>query len=385
MCVLAGLPDFCRGTAIAEREARSTLNFLRKGLPMTTSPSRRLLLKSAAALGVTHLAGHAGLALAQGKKTISATTFPGAWESAHRSILLPAFAKSAGASTDLVASLPIDTVSKMRASKGNPPFDVVILDEGPYLDALQYDIFEKISVDKIPNMKDVPLKFIDPRGMGVFVSGQIIGIAYNNEKIKTPPRSWNDLLKPEYKGRVGLAGLGSTLMMAWMVEIARLNGGSEENMDPAFEFVKKLLPNVGAIPASPGALATLFQQDQIDISIHYNNNVGDLQGKGVPVALAKPDTGYVHIKSSMHIAKNTKNPELAAAYINAALSPEVQTKMADDPYFIVPISNKASFSKGLMAYARDMKAVEAMSRVDWAKLNPRRAEYIDRFNRLIKG
>jgi putative spermidine/putrescine transport system substrate-binding protein len=352
---------------------------------MTTSNSRRLVLKSAAALGVAHLAGHAGLALAQGRKTISATTFPGAWESAHRSILLPAFAKASGASTNLVASLAVDTVSKMVASKANPPFDVVILDEGPYLAALQYDIFEKVSVDKIPNLKDVPSKFIDPRGLGVFVSGQVIGLAYNTEKIKTPPRSWNDLLKPEYKGRVGLAGLGSTLMMAWMVEIARLNGGSEENMEPAFEFVRKLLPNVSAVSASPGALATLFQQDQIDISIHYNNNVGDLQGKGVPVTLAKPDTGYIHIKSTMHIAKNTKNPDLAAAYINAALSPEVQTKMAEDPYFIVPTSTKASFSKGLQAYARDMKAVEAMSSVDWAKLNPRRAEYIDRFNRLIKG
>jgi putative spermidine/putrescine transport system substrate-binding protein len=116
---------------------------------MTASHSRRLLLKSAAALGVAQLTGHAGLALAQGKQTISGTTFPGAWESAHRSILLPAFTKATGASTNLVASLAVDTVSKMVASKANPPFDVVILDEGPYLAALQYDIFEKVSVDKI--------------------------------------------------------------------------------------------------------------------------------------------------------------------------------------------------------------------------------------------
>jgi putative spermidine/putrescine transport system substrate-binding protein len=349
-----------------------------------TAHSRRLFLKGAAALGATHLASHAGPAFAAGK-TISATTYPGAWESAHRSILLPAFSKASGASTNLVASLAVDTVSKLVASKANPPFDVVILDEGPYLAALGHDLFEKVPADTMPNLKDLPPKFVDPRGFGVFVSGQIIGIAYNTEKIKTPPRSWNDLLKPEYKGRVGLAGMGSTLMSAWMVEIARLNGGSEENMEPAFQFVKKLLPNVSAVAANPGSLATLFQQGQIDISAHYNNNVGDLQGKGVPVMLAKPDTGFIHIKSTMHIVKNTSNPELAAAYINAALSPDVQSKMADEPYVIVPTSAKASFSKGLMAYAPDMKAVEAMNGVDWAKLNPRRAEYIDRFNREVKA
>jgi len=347
---------------------------------MSVSPHRRSILKGAAALGG---ACATGLVAAQGK-SVSATTYPGAWESAHRQILMPAFAKATGASTNLVASLAVDTVSKIVASKANPPFDVIILDEGPYLAALQHDIFEKLPVDKMPHMKDLPQKFIDPRGLGAFVAGQIIGIAYNTDKIKTPPRSWNDLLKPEFKGRVGLAGMGSTLMSAWMAEIAKLNGGSEENMEPAFAFVKKLLPNVSAVAANPGALATLFQQDQIDISVHYNNNVADLQGKGVPVALVRPDTQYIHIKSTMHIVKNSKSVDLAAAYIDAALSPDVQSKLAEPPYLVAPTSNKAVFSKGLAAYAPDMKALEAMSSVDWAKLNPRRAEYIDRFNREVK-
>lgn len=342
---------------------------------------RRTFLQSGVAAAAS--LGLPGLAFAQGK-TLSATTYPGAWESAHRQILLPAFAKASGGSTNLVASLAVDTVSKIIASRANPPFDVIILDEGPYLNALQHDIFEKIPVDKMPYLKDIPAKFIDPRGLGVFCSGQIIGIAYNTDKIKNPPKNWNDLLKPEFKGRVGLAGMGSTLMSAWMVEIARLNGGSEENMEPAFQFVKKLLPNVSAVASNPGSLATLFQQGQIDISVHYNNNVGDLQAKGVPVALARPDTGWIHIKSSMHIVKNSKNVDLAAAYINAAISPEVQTQMAEAPYMVAPTSSKAKFSKALAAYAADTKALEAMNGVDWSKLNPRRAEYIDRFNREVK-
>lgn len=323
-------------------------------------------------------------ALAQ-SRSISATSYPGAWESAHRQILLPAFSKaSGGARANLVSSLAVDTVSKIVASKGNPPFDVVILDEGPYLAALQHGIFEKIPTDRLTHLKDLPPKFVDPRGTGVFVSGQIIGIAYNTDKIKTPPRSWSDLLKPEFKGRVGLAGMGSTLVSAWMVEMARLNGGSEENMEPAFQFVKRLLPNVSAVASNPGSLASLFQQGQIDISVHYNNNVGDLQAKGVPIALARPDTGWIHIKSSMHIVKNSRNVDLAADYINAAISPEVQTQMAEAPYVLAPTSTKAKFSKALATYATDSKAIEAMNGVDWTKLNPRRSEYIDRFNREIK-
>jgi putative spermidine/putrescine transport system substrate-binding protein len=236
----------------------------------------------------------------------------------------------------------------------------------------------------MPNLKDVPAKFVDSRGFGVFCSGQIIGIAYNTEKVKNPPKNWNDLLKPEYKGRVGLASMGSTLVSAWMVEIARLNGGGEENMDPAFAWLKKLLPNVGAVAASPGALATLFQQGQIDVSVHYNNNVGDMQAKGVPIALTRPDTGWILIRSSMHIVKNSKNVDLAAAYLNASISPEVQARMGDAPYILVPTNSKVPLSKPLQFYAKDFGELDKMNTVDWAKLNPKRPEYIDRFNREIK-
>lgn len=297
---------------------------------------------------------------------------------------MPAYQKAGGGVVNLVPLLAVDTVSKIVASKANPPFDVIILDEGPYLAALQHDIYEKIPAARLPNLQDIPPAFIDPRGLGVFVSGQVIGIAYNTERIKTPPRSWLDLLKPEYKGRVGLAGMGSTLMSAWMVEMARLNGGSEDDMEPAFQFLKKLLPNVGAIAANPGALASLFQQGQIDISVHYNNNVGDMASKGVPIALAKPDTGWLLIQSTMHIVKNSKNVDQAAAYLNAAISAEVQQKMVEPPYLVVPTNAKVGFSSALQRQVRDMAELQTLKRIDWARLNPRRPEYIDRFNREVR-
>jgi putative spermidine/putrescine transport system substrate-binding protein len=192
------------------------------------------------------------------------------------------------------------------------------------------------------------------------------------------------MLKPEYKGRIGLVSMGSTLGSAWMAEIARINGGSEENMEPAFDFVKKLLPNVGAVAANPGVLATLFQQGQIDFSVHYINNIEALKAKGVPVALARPDSNWGLVRSTMHIVKNTKVPELAAQYINTALSLDVQQKMSDAPYFVAPTNKGAKFGGSLAAIAKSMEELEGFRSTDWLKLNPRRAEYIDRFNREVK-
>jgi putative spermidine/putrescine transport system substrate-binding protein len=58
--------------------------------------------------------------------------------------------------------------------------------------------------------------------------------------------------------------------------------------------------------------------------------------------------------------------------------------MADAPYLVAPTSTKAQFSKGLEMYAKNMGELEKMNVVNWEKLNPRRAEYIQRFNREIR-
>jgi len=346
----------------------------------TIDTSRRQLIWGLAGGGALAMAGRPVLAQSG---SIAATTYPGAWETAHRQHLVPAFQAETRAQVNLVASLAVDTVSRVVAGRANPPFDVALLDEGPFLNAIQQDIFEKLPVDKITNLKDIPPRFVEPSGLGVFASAQVFGIAYNTDKIKTPPRSWNDLLKPEFKGRVGLVGLGSTLGSAWIVELAKLRGGNEENLEPGFDFLKAVLPNVGAVAPNPGSLATLFQQGQIDISVHYNNNVGDLQARGVPIALARPDTGWSLVLAAFSIIKNTRNVDLAAAYVNAAISPEVQTKMAEAPFFVAPTSRRATLSTGVQKYGT-LADMEKFNRVDWAKLNPRRAAMIERFNREIR-
>src|SRR5258708_7139736 len=142
-----------------------------------------------------------------------------------------------------------------------PPIDPISLSFTEFL-------MSKIDLDRrsiVQALAALPAKFIDPKGLGAYTSGQVYGIAYNTEKIKQAPTSWNDLLKPQFKGRVGLVGLDSTLGLVWMVALAKMLGGDEAHMDPAFDFVRRLMPNVGAVAPNPAPLATLFHQGPIDI------------------------------------------------------------------------------------------------------------------------
>ena len=90
------------------------------------------------------------------------------------------------------------------------------------------------------------------------------------------------------------------------------------------------------------------------------------------------------VRSLMCVTKNTRVPELASEYINVALSPDVQGAMAGAPYYIAPTNTKVPFGAAMAAIAPNAAAMDGFVQTDWAKLNPRRAEYIDRFNRLVQ-
>lgn len=346
---------------------------------MTTTLSRRHVLAGGAALGLGLMGSGARAA-----GSIVATTYPGTWETAHRQFLLPAFKKASGEDVALQPVLALDAIAKITASRNNPPFDVIILDEGPYLAARESGIFAPLAKDKIPNFVDLPEQFIDPNGTGAFISAQVLGITYNPDRIQTPPSSWADLWKPEYKGRVGITGLGSSLGSAWLVEIAKMHGGSEKNLEPGFKAIADLLPNLGAIAANPGALATLFQQGQIDISFNYLNGILPLAERGVPIAFARPDTGYVLVRNSMHVVKGTQNYEAACKYVDAALSAQVQGAMAGSPNYLAPTNRNVGFGAELKKIAANNAELAKLTVTDWATLNPQRSALIDRFNKEVR-
>ena len=88
-------------------------------------PTRRSLL--GASLGAaTLLAGRR----AQAAGSLTAAIYPGAWEDAYRAVVVPAL--KANSNTDVVfeALFAVDEIAKARAARGNPSFDVFLLDPG---------------------------------------------------------------------------------------------------------------------------------------------------------------------------------------------------------------------------------------------------------------
>ncbi|TGD93051.1 ABC transporter substrate-binding protein [Methylobacterium nonmethylotrophicum] len=343
---------------------------------------RRRLLTTALSLGAMEL--FPGLSFAQARPLVFAT-FTGSWEEAHKAVLVPAYRKETGnAPIVLDPMLSVDQIAKVSAAKANPPIDVMLHDPGPALTALAQDLVDPYPVERSAAFKELIPDAQDPNGPAAFF--QVVGLTYNPDTVKTPPTSWADLWRPEYKGRVGITNMNSTLGTGFMVEVAKMHGGSEANIDPAFKAMETLKPNLSAVAANPGALATLFQQGQVDISPGNFNAIQILKAKGVPVEFVAPKEGAIAFKTLIQIVKNSPNRDLAFKLIEAAISEPVQTRLMQAPYLVVPTNTKVKMTGEIArVLARDTDDLKKKFVFqDWKTINAQRPAWIERFNREIK-
>ncbi len=347
---------------------------------MSSITRRQVLIGGVA--GATALT--AGRAWAQQKELI-ANTYGGGWEQGHKQAIAEPLEKKTGAKVILVSMLANELVARVKAAGGGkPPVDVALVDDGPFLNAIKEDVFLKLPMDKIPNARTLYPQYKPTEPYGVPIAASVIGIAYNAKKLKTAPTSWEDLWKPEYKGKVGLCTPASTLGTVALLSFAKAKGGGETKIEPGFEAVKTLLPSVGSIASSPAALQTLLERGEVDIAPMWHSNSLLLKSKGTGIEFVFPKEGGIAGLAWFAVTK-AASLDLALAYINQGLSPESQALLATPPFFFGPTVQGIKVEPQLRGVVP--AAPEDLARlvhIDWTKINPQRPEWINRWNREIK-
>lgn len=334
--------------------------------------------------------GAAGILIATGpafsqSKEVYFVTYPGSIDDGFKKLVAAAYAKTTGNEAIFTPLLNTDLIGKLKASQSNPAFDASLFDDGPLITVTRDGLVDKFNAADFPVLEQIPEQLRNPSGYGPAFALTAVGIAYNPKTISEPPTSWEDLWKPEYKGRVGIVGPASTLGTTFLVEVAKMRGGSLENVEPGFSAYRDLIPQLGAIAPSPGALATMFQQGQVDLAPQYFNNVAALRSRGVDVAFAKPKEGLQLQMITICMITNSKNREAANALLDTIFDLDIQTAFEADPYVLIPTNTKVKLTGQNALLASDVENLLSQGEfLDWTKLVDQRPGWVDRFNREIK-
>ena len=108
--------------------------------------------------------------------------------------------------------------------------------------------------------RQVPRAMKDGRGFWIGDYWGVVSIGVSKSVVKNVPKTFADLLKPEYKGKVALNGspLTSGSGRAGVFAAAIANGGSLSNVSPGIDWFAKLksVGNWVPVPATPQTVAS---------------------------------------------------------------------------------------------------------------------------------
>ena len=181
----------------------------------------------------------------------------------------------------------------------------------------------------------IPAGLKDPNGLWWTVHTSAIAFVVNTRALggAPVPRSWKDLLKPVYKGKIAYddptwGGTSFTLVYG----LNTLLGGSDRNFKPGLDYLKKLDANVASYPRESIYNAVLRGETPIWINADGNGYKMKWADNG-PVEVVLPAEGTFTMPLVMGLVKGAPHKEEAKKYLDWLLTKDAQAEFAKG-YFL---------------------------------------------------
>jgi putative spermidine/putrescine transport system substrate-binding protein len=180
---------------------------------------------------------------------------------------------------------------------------------------------------KVATFDDIPEKLKDPDGTWVNDYGGFMSIGFDSTKVP-PITSVEDLLKPEYHGKVALNGdptqAGAAFAGVLMAAVAQ--GGSADDIAPGVEFFAKLNETGNFLPLDPTPATIESGQTPVVIDWNYLNGTESQKVPGWQVIVPHEAlvAGYYH----QAVNKDAPHPAAARLWQEFLFSDEGQNLYA---------------------------------------------------------
>ncbi len=199
-----------------------------------------------------------------------------------------------------------------------------------------------------------------------------LGIAYNTKLVKEPPKTWQDLTKPQYKGAYGIANpaLSGTAFMSVALLAKQLG----------WDYFEALRKNGAKMGKGSGQVVDDTASGDLAASLAVDYITLDKVDKGATIALVYPPEMLV-VPSPIAIFKGSPNADAAKKLVDFLLSKEGQTIIANEGTLPVRADVQPPAKYGMP------KADEALKRsikVDYLQLMADKEAVIRKFTDIMQ-
>jgi putative spermidine/putrescine transport system substrate-binding protein len=273
------------------------------------------------------------------------------------------------------------TVVALDKARNRPQGDTAYYFAGSALDAAEKGV---VADFRPVNFEALPEAFRHPAGQWFAIHTLNVAFLVNTKLVKAVPKSWQDLLKEEYRNSIVYldprsTGQGQVVTFA----AAFANGGSMDAVKPGIDYLEKLhkagnvLRVVGTTPYAQ------FVKGEIPIWIGYENDglkAKYTDGMGDAVAVVVPTEATVAAPYAISLVKNGPHPNAGKLWLNFVLTETGQAIFAQG--FVRPAVATVKLPEDVAA---KLPAAPQMRPLDVAKAKAKKAEIDTAWAKQILG
>ncbi|SHN09474.1 ABC transporter substrate-binding protein [Rhizobacter sp. OV335] len=268
-------------------------------------------------------------------------------------------------------------LSQMVAEKASPVADVAYYGVTFGIQAKKEGV---TAAYKPAAWAEIPDGLKDPEGHWFAIHSGTLGFMVNVDALKGKPvpRSWADLLKPQYKGLVGYLDPASAFVgYVGAVAVNQARGGTLDNFTPGIEYFKALQKNEPIVPKQTSYARVLSGEIAILLDYDFNAYRAKYKDKA-NVEFVIPAEGSVVVPYVMSLAARNPNGDNGRKMLDFVLSNEGQAIWANA--YLRPVRASA-MSKD--AQSRFLPATEyaRAKTVDYVKMAEVQKAFSERYLR----
>lgn len=335
-------------------------------------------IAAGATLGFAALAGSM-TAQAQDAEKIVVISWGGPWGDAMREVLFDPFTEETGIEVELrTQGSMMDMLAQLVAQKDRLDADLWVTGMVPTMLADSEGLLADFPLDEMPNVQALSADLASENHVALWTI--FYGLVYNTDVVPFEITSWEDLKDERLAQSISIphgSGYGGKfiLLQAW------LGGGDEQNIDPAFDNLEALKPNVALVTTSdPDAIKFLTSGETDVATMMPVGNFLDIQESGDQYRFVAPEP-YVPANFNNFALLNGPSTEAAVEFVNFALAPERQTALSER-LLVLPANPEAAVPEALAPYA---PATDQLRFGDEVAIGEALADWSNRWNAALQN
>ena len=237
-----------------------------------------------------------------------------------------------------------------KLSAGGTAYDLVQPTDYIVSLMIRQGLLQKLDHDKLPALKNFDPNYLnfsfDPNNeYTIPYQAGTDAIVVNTDTVDNPPKSWADLWKPEYAGRMVFLDDSRAVIGATLLTLGYdVNTTDPAQLDEAKAKLAELVPNVKLFDSDSPKTALIA--GDVDLGMTWTGEAFLAQQEKPSIQYVYPTEGAILWQDNWAMPKDAPHPDLAYAWLNYTMQGNIFWMMLRDFPYTNPNQAALDYAKG---------------------------------------